>query len=76
MADQPQTVHSAARWCEAMVEGVCEGIAVHTHHLRLRSQGGKNGPTILVCRACHGHIHGNPAWAYEHGLLLRTEAAS
>lgn len=62
-------------WCEARVKG-CQHYAVHLHHRRLRSQGGKHGADNLshVCNACHGWIHMNPADAYALGLLVRISA--
>ncbi len=62
--------------CEARIREVCTIRAEHVHHLRPRSQGGKDDPAILValCASCHGHVHRNPAWSYEHGWLWRAAA--
>lgn len=62
-----------ATWCEAHIDGVCAGRAVHRHHRRIRAQGGTDDAanTADLCGACHEHIHRNPAWAYEHGWLRR-----
>lgn len=56
--------------CEAAIAKVCHGRAVHRHHLRLRSQGGHDGPTVMLCAACHHWTHTNPAEARKRGLLL------
>lgn len=57
--------------CEARLAG-CEGRAAHTHHRKLRSQGGSDEPENLlrVCLACHHQIHIFPARSYELGLLV------
>lgn len=61
----------AGGWCEAAVKGVCQGRAVHPHHVLRRSQGGLDVPANLlaVCFACHRHIHDNPAWSLARGFL-------
>lgn len=59
--------------CQAQV--VCDGSrAVHTHHRKLRSQGGKNDPAneLKVCLDCHRHIHLNPAESFANGLLVHS----
>lgn len=60
--------------CEASVEGVCLGRGDQAHHVRRRSQGGQDDPSNLlwVCRACHDHVHRNPAEAVELGLLVSS----
>ncbi len=47
--------------------------AEQTHHRR-----GRGGPDphhlanlISVCDHHHRYIHANPAWAYEHGFMVR-----
>lgn len=69
--DEPLAV-----WCEAQIDGVCTGRAVHRHHVRRRGQGGGDdrSNTRDVCDACHAFVHANPAWAYEAGLLARSSA--
>lgn len=61
-----------ADWCEARIDGVCHGRAVHRHHRLMRSQGGGDEATNTaeLCGACHQHIHDNPAWSYGAGWLL------
>lgn len=59
--------------CQAMLRG-CTVVASHVHHRQMRSQGGKHTLDNLVhlCQHCHHNmIHGRPAWAYEHGWLVR-----
>ena len=57
--------------CEAACEGVCAGRGDQAHHVRRRSQGGKDEPGNLlwVCHRCHGHIHAHPATSMALGLL-------
>ena len=58
--------------CEALIPGVCGGVAEHWHHRQLRSQGGEhvvvNG--IGICSDCHDYIHGHPAESYRNGWLI------
>jgi hypothetical protein len=44
------------------------------HHRLRRSQGGGNELENLLglCSRCHDEIHANPAWAYEHGYLVKS----
>jgi hypothetical protein len=60
--------------CEARVEGVCTGWHEHTHHRRLRSQGGSDDPSNLVacCNRCHDWAHRNPVHAEALGLIEFT----
>jgi hypothetical protein len=62
-----------ATWCEARIEDVCDGRAVHRHHVLRRSQGGGDeaANTRDLCNGCHEHIHRNPTWSYETGWLRR-----
>lgn len=71
-----ETESRAKGRCEARVEGVCEGRGSQAHHILRRSQGGADDPSNLawLCSSCHGHVHANPAWAYEAGLLARSSA--
>ena len=64
--------------CEAAVDGVCAGCAVHAHHRRRRGQGGSDHPQNLlhVCFECHDWIHAHPTQAVELGLLEHTSAAN
>lgn len=58
--------------CEALIPGVCGGVAEHWHHRQLRSQGGEhvvvNG--IGICHDCHDYIHGHPAESYRNGWIV------
>lgn len=80
MSDPPMWARPArasedvTRVCEARIVGVCRWWANHRHHVLRRSQGGTDKHLIETCWACHEHIHRNPAWAAEHGLLTRREA--
>lgn len=59
--------------CEVRADG-CTGRATHKHHRLRRSQGGQHIAENIVEACSHCHlvaIHGNPAWAYEHGWLVR-----
>lgn len=55
----------------------CTGRAVHLHHRRLRSQGGRHtvGNLLDVCPSGHRWIHANPAESYERGWMLRGDVA-
>jgi hypothetical protein len=60
--------------CRAGLDG-CEVRAVDAHELRSRAQK-KDAELIVsnavaVCRACHTHLHDNPAEANRLGLILR-----
>lgn len=61
-----------ATWCEAHINDVCCGRAVHRHHRLMRSQGGGDeaSNTLDLCSPCHLFIHGHPAFSYERGFLL------
>lgn len=61
--------------CVVQVPGVCTGTATAGHHIQPRAQGGSyDGSNVAaVCAACHAHIHGNPAWSYANGWLVRRE---
>lgn len=56
--------------------GCCEVCGVvgasDAHHRALRSQGGRDvmSNLLLVCRGCHGRIHGAPAAAAARGYLV------
>lgn len=52
----------------------CRGEAVHTHHRKMRSQGGDNSEANLVrlCVECHDWVHRNPAEAYATGYLVKS----
>lgn len=58
--------------CEARVARDCTGYGEHTHHRKLRSQGGTNATVNLldVCNRCHTWIHANPEKALKRGLLV------
>lgn len=56
---------------------VCnEKPSVHTHHRKLRSQGGgdEDTNTLRVCLGCHSNIHANPSESYARGLLVHSWA--
>lgn len=61
--------------CEVRIYSLCTGFAQHTHHRKLRTQGGTNDIENLVntCNACHTHIHSNKKWAYEQGWLVKRD---
>lgn len=45
--------------------------AVHSHHVKRRSQGGDDSPENLrrLCVDCHELIHRNTGWARNNGWL-------
>lgn len=50
----------------------CEGSAIALHHIERRRTGNHTPDNLLhVCKACHLHIHLNPAWAYDNGYMKR-----
>lgn len=63
-----------------MTDDICvvcgEARAVHTHHRKLRSQGGGDEATntLRTCAACHLAIHANPSESYARGLLVHSWA--
>lgn len=61
----------AAGRCEARAPGCTHG-AVHTHHIRRRSQGGADelDNLLAVCASCHDWIHRNPEHARRNGWLI------
>ena len=46
--------------------------ACDIHHRRGRWKSRLNDTEwwLAICRPCHDRNHGNPAWAYEKGLLI------
>lgn len=51
---------------------ICGYSAMHMHHRKMRSQGGRHAADNLlhVCRECHDLIHRNPTYSYEKGWLI------
>lgn len=53
-------------------------VAGSRHHRKLRSQGGKHIPSVLILlcgsgtTGCHGWVHGNPAKATKGGWYVRS----
>lgn len=64
-----------AVWCEIARPGTCTGRAQHRHHRILQSQGGRGGPTLDVCHACHDYAHLNRAEARAHGWIIDRQTA-
>lgn len=77
----PEQVRRAVRarsgeQCEFASGGVrCEEMAVHMHHRRRRSQGGRDTVSNLVdlCSSCHSWTHEHPEAAAALGLLELRE---
>lgn len=65
-----------AAWCQIARPGTCTGRAQHRHHVVLQSQGGRGGPTLDVCHACHDYAHLNRAEARAHGWIIDRQVAS
>lgn len=64
--------------------GACEGNTpacptglhdgAHGHHID-RRRGPHDYLTLRwLCSAAHAYVHANPAWSYDHGLLIRSSA--
>lgn len=60
--------------CESGMSPDCTGQAVHSHHRKMRSQGGDDDPEnkMNVCSFCHLAIHASPAKAYAMGQLVKS----
>lgn len=60
-----------------MCECQCGRPAVHIHHRKLRSQGGKHEMDNLLdlARECHDAAHANPERGYALGLLVPSWAS-
>jgi hypothetical protein len=61
--------------CEIGLPG-CQGIAVHPHHRKRRSQGGRNDLRNLLhcCRSCHDWAHAHVAEAVSLGIIVPSWA--
>lgn len=57
--------------CQARADSRCQMLGDQAHHLKRRSQGGKDTPEnlIWVCWRCHNWIHANPEKARAADLL-------
>jgi len=66
--------HVPARGIIDLCELGCGRPAIHTHHRKLRSQGGDESAENLlrVCLECHTRIHAEPAEAYANGWLVKS----
>ncbi len=50
----------------------CGGGASDRHHRQRRRDGGHGaGNLVLMCRTCHGWVHGNPIKAQETGFIVK-----
>lgn len=60
--------------CESGMSPKCSGQAVHSHHRKMRSQGGEGGEEnrLRVCLECHSEIHAHPEKAYNLGQLVKS----
>jgi 5-methylcytosine-specific restriction endonuclease McrA len=70
---RPRILARAQHECEVALPR-CERRAVHVHHRKLRSQGGKNDSCNLIaaCSPCHRDVHASPARAYAAGWMVRS----
>ncbi|MEM8873640.1 MAG: HNH endonuclease signature motif containing protein [Planctomycetota bacterium] len=58
--------------CQLRVVGVCTSHAVDVHEVRPRGRGGDYldpDNCVAACRACHDHVHNNPAESLAAGRL-------
>lgn len=60
--------------CESGMSPDCTGRAVHSHHRKMRSQGGtdEDANLLRVCASCHGEIHNHPEKSYNLGQLVKS----
>jgi hypothetical protein len=60
---------------QCQIQIACDGArAVHSHHRKLRSQGGTSDPSniLLTCLDCHQATHANPLRSYSLGHLVHS----
>lgn len=69
-AARNRCMRRAAGLCEARTPA-CIHHGSQAHHLKLRSQGGRDKLANLawVCGPCHRFIHDHPRWSMFHGLI-------
>lgn len=48
---------------------------IQEHHLIPRVHGGLSGPTVYLCAACHGAVHGR-VFRTDHAALIRVGLAA
>ena len=60
--------------CESGMSPDCTGLAVHSHHRKMRSQGGtdEEANILHVCMPCHSVIHSGPEKSYNLGHLVKS----
>lgn len=52
---------------------ICGGVGQERMHRMRRREGGHSLSNLLLgCRTCHVRAHGNPTWAYRHGIHVRA----
>jgi hypothetical protein len=71
---RPALLERAGGACEVRASEKCRGRGTHSHHRKLRSQGGANELVNLlaVCIVCHMVIHQHPTAAYANGWLVHS----
>lgn len=62
--------------CEIKISPECTGKYEHSHHRKMRSQGGTDRVENILglCSHCHAWIHANPNVSYTLGWLVKSHA--
>jgi hypothetical protein len=69
----PALILRAKGVCEVRWPGICTGNGVHRHHRKMgRGMTSQDSlaALLLVCRACHAHLHAHPKTSKAQGYLV------
>lgn len=59
--------------CQAKLKDICKKVTADIHHMKGKASKEdllNEKYWLAVCRACHDHLHANPAFAREQGLSV------